>query len=245
MGTQATTDEVHNTSNVGDFGDFDAAWREVDERLRTLVNVVYGLVGLTRLGEHPVEVDRFAAYLDRPADEAIALLEEQSGALFTARVDGGLIGLDLDRPEVLRRRHVRIGARRIAMSGCAPDLFQIAAVLDTPFQVEDTCPTTGVPIRVDFSPPDRRGDLIDAVDPADTVVALDPHLLGQTSTMTAEQIDANLCVQMPFFANPDAARSWLAGQPARRVCPVRRMARLEIIGYVRDVLRPRVATNTS
>jgi Alkylmercury lyase len=93
------------------------------------------------------------------------------------------------------------------MSGCVPDLFQIAAVLDTPFQVEDSCPTTGTPIRVDFVPPHHRADLVDAVVPAETVVSLDPRLLGQTSTMTPEQIDTNLCVQMPFFANPDAAQS--------------------------------------
>lgn len=239
MDTQTTT--THDLQNINDCKDFDTEWREADERLRTLIRVVYGLIGLTRLGEHPVEVDRFAAYLELPTDEAIALIDEQSGALFTARVRDGLITLDLSRPEALQRRHVRIGERRIAMSGCAPDLFQIAAVIDTPFQVEDTCPTTGVPIRVDFSPPDR----VDVVDPTDTVVALDPRLLGQASTMTSEQIDVNLCVQMPFFANVDAAANWLAGHPARRVCPVRQMSQLEIIGYVRDVLRPQVAAHTS
>lgn len=54
-------------TTVGDFGEFDAAWREGGERLPTLVRVVNGLIGLSRLGEHPVEVDRFAAYLDRPS----------------------------------------------------------------------------------------------------------------------------------------------------------------------------------
>jgi hypothetical protein len=151
----------------------------------------------------------------------------------------------LDRPNALRRRRLTIGERRIAMSGCAPDLFQIAAVLDTPFRVEDTCAATGAPIRVAFAPPDHRSDLVDAVDPADTVVALDPRLLGQTSTLTPEQIDANLCVQMPFFANPGAARTWLADHPAGRAIPVRDMARLELIAYVRDVLRPRAAAHAS
>jgi alkylmercury lyase len=228
---------AHDTRDGNGLKDFDAAWRDTDEKLRTLIRVVYGLIGLTRLGEHPVEVDRVAAYLELPVDEAVALIEEHTGTLFTARIRDGLVTLDLSRPESLRRRHIRIGDRRIAMSGCAPDLFQIAAVIDTPFRVEDTCPTTGVPIRVDFTPPDR----IDAVDPADTVVALDPRLIGQASTMTPEQIDANLCVQMPLFANADAARGWLAAHPARRVCPVRQVSRLEVVGYVRDVIRPLVA----
>jgi alkylmercury lyase len=235
MGKQAN---IHDIQSIDDF---DAAWREADQKLRTLIRVVYGLIGLTRLGERPVEVDRFAAYLERPEDEAIALIEEHSSALFTAHVRDGLITLDLSRPEALRRRHVRIGDRRIAMSGCAPDLFQIAALIDTPFQVEDTCPTTGVPIRVDVAPPDR----VDAVDPADTVVALDPRLIGQASAMTPEQIDVNLCVQMPFFANAEAARGWLAAHPARRVCPVGQVSQLKIIRYGRDVLRLLVAAHTS
>lgn len=50
---------------------------------------------------------------------------------------------------------------------------------------------------------------------------------------------------MPFFANPDAAQNWLADHPAGRACPVRHMAQVEIIGYVRDDLRPRVAAHTS
>jgi hypothetical protein len=62
---------------------FDAARREIDERLRTLVRVTYELIGLTRLGEHPVEDGRFAAYLDRPTDEVRTLLENHTGALFT------------------------------------------------------------------------------------------------------------------------------------------------------------------
>jgi hypothetical protein len=235
---------THRRPNPADLGTFDAAWREVDERLRTMVEVMYGLIGLSRLGEHPVEVERFAGYLDRPTSDALALLDTHSGALFTTHIRDELITIDLTRPDALRRRHLRIGERRIAMSGCAPDLFQIAAVLDTPFQVEDTCPATGTPIRIDFAPPDHRADLIDAVDPPDTVVALDPRLLGQTATMTPEQIDTNLCAQMPFYANPDAAQPWLTGRPARHACPARRMAQLEVIGYARDVLRPRIVAHT-
>lgn len=236
---------MDTSTTAGNVGEFDAAWRESGERLPALVRVVYGLIGLSRLGEYPVEVDRFAVYLDRSVDDALEMLGEQSGALFTTRVVDGLITVDLDRPVAMRRRCVRVGDRRIAMSGCAPDLFLIAAVLDRPFQVEDTCPATGVPIRVDFTTPDRRGDLIDGVDPAGTVVGLDPRLVGLTTTMTPEQIDANLCVQMPFFASAGAAGSWLADHPARQACPVRELAQSEIVGYVRDVLRPRVDAHSS
>jgi alkylmercury lyase-like protein len=243
MDTQATQNDPDGPRCSSGIDAFDAAWREVDERLRGLIDVTYGLIGLSRLGERPVDVTRFAAYLDLSVDDALAQLAKQSGVLFTPRVHDGLITLDLDRPDSLQRRHLRIGERRIAMSGCAPDLFQIAAVLDTPFQVEDTCSTTGVPIRVTFAPPDQHADLIAAVDPADTVVALDPRLLGQTATMTPEQIDNTLCVQPPFFANPDAARDWLATHPTGHTCPVRQLARLELIGYLRDVVRPRVAVH--
>jgi hypothetical protein len=55
------------------------------------------------------------------------------------------------------------------MSGCAPDLFLITTVPNTPLQVDDTCPTTGVPIHVDFTPSDHRADLVDAADPTDTL----------------------------------------------------------------------------
>lgn len=240
MGTHATNQDIPKTN---DLAGFDAAWRAVDERLRTLVRVTYGLIGLTRLGEHPVEVDRFAADLDQPPEKALAALGSSSGALFTPRVHGGLITLDLTRPASLRRRHIRIGQRRIAMSGCVPDLFLIAAVLDTPFQIEDTCPTADMPIHVTLTRPDHSADLVGAVDPADTVVALDPRLLGQASTLTPGQIDTNLCVQMPFYANRDAAATWLAGHPARRVCPVRDMHKLDVVGFARDIIRPAIAAH--
>nr|CEL17388.1 hypothetical protein [Kibdelosporangium sp. MJ126-NF4] len=219
---------------------FDAAWREADDTLRTSIWVVYGLIGLTRLGEWPVEVDRFAAYLNRSVEDAVALVDQYSGVLFTAQVGDGVIALDLARPAALRRRTMLIGDRRIPVSGCAPDLFEIASVLDVGFTVEDTCPATGVPIRVEFVPPVHRADLVATVDPVDTVVALDPRVFGQASDLTPEQIDASLCVQMPFFANANAAHSWLSAHPSRRVCPARQMYQLDIITYHRDVLRPEI-----
>jgi hypothetical protein len=98
MDAQRTT--AHDGATIEGF---DTAWRQVDEKVRSMMRVMYGLIGLSRLGEHPVEVARFAAYLDRTADEAIALLDDSGGALFTPRVDDGLITVDLDRPVALRR----------------------------------------------------------------------------------------------------------------------------------------------
>jgi hypothetical protein len=58
---------------TNDLDDFQAAWRTAFEQGEPLVTVVEALIGLTNLGEHPVESTRLARALGRPVGEAEAL----------------------------------------------------------------------------------------------------------------------------------------------------------------------------
>lgn len=119
-------------------------------------------------------------------------------------------------------------------SGCAPDLPMFAAVLDVPFRVEDTCPATGVPIRVEFVPGG-----VSRVDPPGAVAAvLPPELIREHGPASIELIDANVCAYQPFFASADAATGWLAAHPGGRVFTPAEMFQTSIVTYYRDNLRP-------
>lgn len=128
--------------------EFDRGWLEAIEQTPSAL-VIIAMGGLTRLGLRPAPLDRLARVLDRSVTETTALVRENT----TARIQRGVIHWDDPYPGDRTRRTIHVGDREIAMnSGCAPDLFAFAAVLDVPFWVEDTCATTGQPIRVDFVP---------------------------------------------------------------------------------------------
>ncbi|MGH8968227.1 MAG: organomercurial lyase, partial [Actinomycetes bacterium] len=152
-----------------------------------------------------------------------------------ARTDNGLIHVDLSgTPDELVRRRVRIGDRDIGMGGCAPDLFGIAAVLDVPFQVEDTCAATGAPIRIDFVPGG-----VEHVDPPDTVVSvISPEEIRGSFAMPPEEVNTVICSQMRFFASRRAARDWLVEHPGGRVLAVHELLGMDIFTGFRNTLRP-------
>jgi hypothetical protein len=146
-----------------DLEEFDRGWFAAIEQT-PFVRAIIALSGLTRLGQRPSPLERLAAIIDRPADETAALVRRE----FVARIDNGLIYWDDPYPGERTRRLVHIGDRTVAMgSGCGPDVFTFAAVLDVPFTVEETCPATGTPIRVDFVPGGYE-----RVDPPEAVTVL-------------------------------------------------------------------------
>ena len=117
----------------------------------------------------------------------------------------------------------------------------VAAVLDVPFRVEDTCPVTGAPIRIAFAP-----GSVKRVDPPETVVAmLSPEQANTFAEMEIEQINTDLCVQQPFFSSAEAARGWLGNHPGARVFPVQEMVHRPFIMHVRDTWRPRILANAA
>jgi alkylmercury lyase len=211
---------------------FDQGWLEVLQRT-PLVRLVYGLGGLTRLGERPAPLDRLALVLGPSADETITLVQDNT----TARIEDDLVYWVDPFPGDDVRRMLYIGDddRPVPMkSGCAPDLPLFAAVLDVPFRVEDTCAATGDPIRIDFVP-----DGYGRVDPPTTVVPLlsVEHVQGVTGG-SFEQIDATVCAYQPFFASADAAEEWLRAAPGGRVFTLGEMFDRPWYRYFRDDLRP-------
>lgn len=220
------------TNRTGDvaFDDFDQGWLEVLDRT-PFVRLVYGLGGLTRLGERPARLDRLAHVVGASEEATAALVQENT----TAHIENGLVFWDDPFPGTQARRMLYVGDRAIAMkSGCAPDLPLFAAVLDVGFRVEDHCASTGVAIRIEFVP-----DGFETVDPPESVTVLLPvdQLEGVTG-WSFEQIDRNVCTHQPFFASAQAAEGWQRANPGGRVLTIAEMFDLPWYRYFRDTLRP-------
>ena len=219
--------------------EFDRKWLELVTQ-HPWIEATYALIGLTRLGERPTTVERLAAALQRPQEEAIRLAWEAS----RVRPDEQR-RIHLDAPfggsGGPSRRKLYLGDREIAVSGCAPDLLPAAAVLEVPFRVEDTCPATGAPIRIEFVPGG-----VERVDPAQAVVAMvSPKVASEYGEAEIEQVNQNLCSQQPFFASTDAAQGWLAAHPGGRVFSVRELVNWPFFTHARDTWRPRILANAA
>jgi hypothetical protein len=217
-------------SRPDELEDFDQAWVAALEQT-PLVALLAGLAGLTRLGERPAPLDRLAAIVDRSAAETEALIRRDT----TARIEGGLVYWDEPFPGDRTLRTLYVGDRAVPMkSGCAPDLFGIAAVLDVPFRVEDTCAATGAPISVEFVPGG-----FERVDPQEAVtVLLATDQVQAAISGTFDQINADVCTYQPFFASAEAAQEWQAGHPGGRVFTVQEMFERPWVSYYGDRLRP-------
>jgi alkylmercury lyase len=187
--------------------------RDPDER----VTVTCAVVGLTNFGERPVPSTRLAKVLGRPVTEAEALARQWGWP--GTRVEDGFITVNPERAKSAARRQVQIGDRRFGVSGCACDIFWAAPLVRPSLQLEETCPATGTPIRIVFTP---RG--VEHVEPADAAVAMLRLQECRTAVETAgdvEEVDASVCVQMPLFASAEAAKGWLGTHPGSRVLPIR------------------------
>lgn len=217
--------------------EFDQGWLEVIQQT-PWINDLYALIGLTRLGERPVSLERLAAVVDRPVAEAAALAQRE----FDVRIEDGLIHWDDPYPGEQTRRIVQIGDRQVPMgSGCGPDVFGFAAVIDVPFRVEETDPATGTLIRVDFLP-----DGVQRVDPPGAVtILLSVEAIRPTTGGHFEDVNANVCSFQPIFSSAEAAEPWLADRPGSRAFTVKEMFQRAWYIHLRDTLRPRIyPTNT-
>jgi hypothetical protein len=170
----------------------------------------------------PVPSTHLAEALGWPVSEAEALAR-QGG--FGTRVEDGLITVSPERARAAPRRQLQIGDRRFGVTGCAPDIFLYAPLVRPSLQVEETCPVTGIPIRLMFTP-----SRVESVEPAGAVLPLpgpqSPLYSCAEAASNGEQIDADacdasLCSQAPLFSSAEAAQGWLDTHPGGRVFPIR------------------------
>jgi alkylmercury lyase-like protein len=149
------------------------------------ITVTCAVIGLTNSGEHPVQSTRLAEVLGRPVSEAEALAQGhcttgkpvEDGYI---RAEDGLITFSPERAPSAPRRQLQIGDRRLGMTGCAPDVILYAPLLRPSLQVEETCPVTGTPIRIVFTP-----SRVEHVEPVGAVVAMPPvQVLDRADEMT-------------------------------------------------------------
>ena len=213
-----------------DLESFDQGWLAAMEQT-PLVRTVIGLTGLTRLGERPAPLEQLAAVIGRTPKETAALVRKE----LNARIEDGLIYWDDPYPGDRTRRTVYIGDHEVRMgSGCAPDVFTFAAVLDVPFRVEEVSPATGRLISIDFVP-----DGVERVDPPEAVtVLLHPDDLNGIVGGHFDEINANVCRYQPFFASASEAEPWLAAHPGARAFTVTEMFERPWYAHYRDTLRP-------
>ncbi|HEX5116329.1 MAG TPA: organomercurial lyase [Pseudonocardiaceae bacterium] len=216
--------------NTTGLAEFDRAWRDAIEQI-PLARLATTLGGLTRLGERPASLTRLAAIIDMSTTDTLRLLRQNP----SVHIDGDAIRWEPVFPGDQTRRTLYVGDREIPMrSGCAPDLFVYAAVLDVLFRVEETCPATGRAIHVELVPDGYR-----RVDPPETVtVLLPPQRLRAAGGGIFAEINDDVCAYQPFFSSAQAARSVLAAVPGSRTFTVAEMLDRPFVGYLRDRLRP-------
>ncbi|MGH3302392.1 MAG: organomercurial lyase [Streptosporangiaceae bacterium] len=194
------------------------------------------VIGLTNFGEHPVPSTRLAQVLGRPVDEAEALARQWGWP--GTRVQDGLITVDPERAKAAARRHVRVGDRRLGVTGCAFDILYYAPLVHPTLQVEETCPATGPPIRLVFTPSRvERADPSGAVFPVPYPLGVQAQTFAQTfeAAKDVEEVDANLCPQCgPLFASAEAAQGWMDAHPGGRALPISQVWDLSIIRDWRD-----------
>jgi len=203
--------------NDASVADFTTGWRRIEDWER--VTVTYAVIGLTNFGEKPVQSTHLAEVLGRPVGEAEALARRWGWP--GTRVEDGLISVDPERARSAPRRHAQVGQRRFGVTGCGPDIFLYAPLVRPSLALEETCTTTGTPIRIVFTP-----SRVERVDPSSAVVAMShPRELDKAEAAgdagDVEDVDANVCVQWPLYSSAEAARGWLADHPGGRVFPIR------------------------
>jgi hypothetical protein len=165
--------------------DFMAGWRTALEEYEW-ITVTYAVIGLTNFGEKAVPSTRLAEVLGRSVNDAEALARQWGWP--GTEINGGLILVNPERARSAPRRQVRVGGRQFGVTGCGGDIFLYAPLVRPSIQLEETCPTTGVPIQLAFTP-----DRVERVDPSGAVLPMsDARELDQTEGLRIEDIDAQL-----------------------------------------------------
>jgi hypothetical protein len=220
--------------NDASLADFLAGYRAgVGDGDPVRITVTYAVIGLTNFGERPVPSARLAGVLGAPVSEAEALARQWGWP--GTRAGDGLITVNPERAKSATRRHVQIGDRRLGVTGCGCDISFYAPLARPSLQMEDTCTVTGTPIRIMFTP-----SHVEHVEPAGAVMAMmGPQECTNGVEEAAgggdiEDVDADVCVQMPLFASAEAAQGWLADHPGGRVFPVRQAWDLRFLRDWRD-----------
>jgi hypothetical protein len=204
----------------------------------------YAVIGLTNFGERPLEITRLAEVLDMPVNEAEArarkygMADKERGGGFGTRAGNGIITVNPERAKAAPRRQLQIGDRRFGVTGCAPDIFLYAPLLRPSLQVEETCPVTGTPIWIVFTP-----SRAEHVEPAGAVLPLPgpqsplyscAEAASNGEEIDADACDASLCSQAPLFSCAEAAQGWLDTHPGGRVFPIRQAWDLSAYRDYRD-----------
>jgi alkylmercury lyase len=160
-------------------------------------------------GGQPVTAEQLAAATGHTIDEVHAVLP----TLPSIELDdqGRVVGYGITLRPTPHRFRVE---GRALYTWCALDTLIFPAVLGKTATVESPCHTTGIPIRLTVHP-----DHVEPADPPTAVVSIvNPDDLSDVRSV--------FCIQVHFFATPEAAQPWLDNHPGASVHPVAEAFRL-------------------
>ncbi len=157
-------------------------------------------------GGHRVSREQLAAALERPVAEVTEVLRQFEDIV--SDEDGRIVGAGLSLLPTPYRFEVN---GHVLYTWCALDTLIFPVWLERPAQVSSACPATGQPIHLRVSP-----ERLEHFDPPSGVLSL----LIADELATCCNIREAFCAYSQFFAERQAASTWLSKYPDAHLLPI-------------------------
>jgi alkylmercury lyase len=155
---------------------------------------------------HPVSPEQLATALERPFEEVTEVLRQFEDIV--SDEDGCIVGAGLSLLPTPYRFEVN---GHVLYTWCALDTLIFPVWLGRSAQVSSACPATGTPIHLRVSP-----ERLEHVDPPSGVLSL----LIADEVATCCNIREAFCAYSQFFAERQAASTWLSKYPDAHLLPI-------------------------
>ncbi len=155
---------------------------------------------------HPVSREQLATALERPVAEVTEVLRQFEDIV--SDEDGRIVGAGLSLLPTPYRFEVN---GHVLYTWCALDTLIFPVWLGRSTQVSSACPATGQPIHLRVSP-----ERLEHFDPPSGVLSL----LIADELATCCNIREAFCAYSQFFAERQAASTWLSKYPDAHLLPI-------------------------
>ena len=163
------------------------------------------LIRLLSRGD-PVTMEQLATVLGRPKAIVADVLRQFEDVVYDE--EGRIVGAGLSLMPKPYRFEVQ---GRVLFTWCALDTLIFPVWLGRSAQVSSACPATGTPIHLRVSP-----GRLEHLDPPSGVMSL----LIQDGLASCCNIREAFCAYSQFFAERQAAASWLSQTPSTHLLPI-------------------------
>jgi alkylmercury lyase len=171
----------------------------------------------------PVSAQRIAAFIGDPMEFVTTSLSQmyEGGCEFNER--GELMGNALTLTPTRHQLEVD-GVTLYAW--CAIDTLFLPAYIGKPAKVTSTCPTTNTVISLTVTP-----EGIETYEPPQAVLSI------MTAQGCTSGIEGTFCGQVYFFANAEAAKTWIGERPDFVILTVPEAYQLAQTIYIEPIMR--------